>query len=219
MKLIDNPFKTNPSTLQDTSGQASSGRYWKILAVITIVAIILTIGGVLLLRTLQPAPSPTPIAQQTPPPTPQQEVLDTSNWQTYRNDEFGFEFKHPHVPLTETIITEDIDDNGGPLSLWFEGQQVGQGQVQGQIVVSRRDTTLSTILDWQLPPGVTLHTAFTKIGAEHYDALEPISGSSVQRAWYVLVNDGTEYQIDIYAVRPEFRNVFDQILSTFRFTR
>ncbi len=37
---------------------------------------------------------------QTPPPpapSPQPESVDTSNWHTYRSDEFGFEFQYPKV--------------------------------------------------------------------------------------------------------------------------
>lgn len=29
-------------------------------------------------------------------PLPPEEILDTSNWGTYRNDEYGFEFKYPY---------------------------------------------------------------------------------------------------------------------------
>jgi len=86
------PIKTNWKPRRNPFG-ILRGRYLAIVGVFALLAI----GGILLLKTLQPASSPTPIAQQTPPPTPspQPQTLDTSNWQTYRNDEFGFEFEYP----------------------------------------------------------------------------------------------------------------------------
>lgn len=66
----------------------------KTFLIVVAVAVVFTVGGILLLKTMQPAP-----VVQTPPPAPspqtQAEVLDTSDWQTYRSDEFGFKLKYP----------------------------------------------------------------------------------------------------------------------------
>ena len=73
----------------------------KTFLIVALIAIVVTVGGILLLKTTgpEPAPSPTPTAQQIPPPVPepqpQAEVLDTSDWNIYRSDEFGFEVRYP----------------------------------------------------------------------------------------------------------------------------
>jgi len=69
----------------------------KLFLLVALIAVVISVAGILLLRELSPAPiaPPPPVVQQTPPPAPQQEVLNISTWQTYRNEEFGFEFQYP----------------------------------------------------------------------------------------------------------------------------
>jgi len=68
----------------------------KVSLIVAVIAVILTASGIWLLKSMQPVQ-----VIQTPPPAPtstaqpQTEILDTSNWQTYRNDEFGFQFDYP----------------------------------------------------------------------------------------------------------------------------
>jgi len=87
----------------------------KLFLIVAAAAVIIAVGGILLLRGMTLAPSLTPIVQQTPPPTPspQPQTLDTSNWQTYRNEEFGFEVRYPEkrfalVPV-EIGVFPDFD--------------------------------------------------------------------------------------------------------------
>ena len=73
----------------------------KTLLVVAVVAIVVSVGGILLLRTIEPTPSP----MLAPASQPQTEVLDTSNWQTYRSDEFGFEVKYPNLSTKGFVVT------------------------------------------------------------------------------------------------------------------
>lgn len=74
----------------------------KLFLFVGLIAVVVSVGGILLLKTMQPSP-----IVQTPPPQPQ--APDTSDftlreiegWQTYRSDEFGFEFRAPSTMKLE----------------------------------------------------------------------------------------------------------------------
>lgn len=88
MKVFDSSAKTN----------------WKFLATIVLLAVIT--GGGIIWYTNQPEPSSPPqltlrqgsgqaISNQQPASPAGGSSIDISNWQTYRNEEYGFEFRYP----------------------------------------------------------------------------------------------------------------------------
>jgi len=81
--------------------------------------ILISLGVILGLRlSLKQKPQPTPpqsvqapaISQPTQAPQQKQEPIDTSNWKTYRNEEYGFEVRYPtnwEVEESNLFVYED----------------------------------------------------------------------------------------------------------------
>jgi hypothetical protein len=76
----------------------------KLPLLVFLSAIILAVAGMLLLGQMNQSPEPqaTPNPAPTPQPIAVPEVPD--DWQTYRNEEFGFEVRHPNDLM---LIQED----------------------------------------------------------------------------------------------------------------
>ena len=197
----------------DETKQARSKRMK--IALIALGAVLLTVGGILLLQNIQPAPSPTPIAQQTPPPTPQQEVLDTTDWQTYRNDEFGFEVKYPSDWFA-------YDDRNFPCEyVLFSRKQISDCRfadyIPADFYVFKGD--LYNPFPKSLPNQI--YTPFILDGEKGVInfATEQSDGPRAKDTNILVNHNGYGYMVTFLNIdyQGNHEQVFDQILSTFRF--
>lgn len=66
----------------------------KTLLLVTLIAIVVSVAGILLLRGTAPAPVEQPIVSEKVE-TSESSLSEVEGWQTYRNEEFGFEMKYP----------------------------------------------------------------------------------------------------------------------------
>jgi hypothetical protein len=172
------------------------------------VAIILTVGGILLLRDdvrnqVSPAPSPTPSEQS---------AGDTSGWQTYRNDEFGFEVKYPDsyqvVKLSDKSIEGfNIDDSTGGF-FFINTYDNSRGLSLSEW--AKDDQTTRDLSTWE------------QISLNSMEGLKSPTLENIERGldYDILISkDNKIYEISFRTSAPNVEgklDVFKQILSTFR---
>lgn len=149
---------------------------------------------------------------------PGEEIKDeTANWQTYRNEEFGFEIKYPD----QWGIRETGD---GSFEIYI--QQTGVSDI-GSIVFTR-DSNIDTAIQNHL----ARYVVGTLIQREENISLDGKYGKLVYQntggrdlqeddlsKWYFVVNNGQILKLGLY-FRPkgyDYDELFDLMLSTFRF--
>jgi len=199
----------------------------KLPLVIALVAVILAVGGILLLKTIQAPVVQTPSSV----PSPQPQTLDTSGWQTYRNDEFGFEVRYPSDwKVTGLAIStqfamnaycqsvKKIDEQPPPDSgsAWVFHSSV-------QICAKAREDTLSLAEFMQQEYGDRLESWFET--TEINGMLVYRSGGDRSADATLFLQSGN-YRIQLTSAvvadnehREERVSQVNQILSTFRFVK
>jgi len=144
---------------------------------------------------------------------------DTSDWQTYTNEEFGFEFRYPED------WTRDFGDSTSNEVEIYDGILVGDilnEYARFRVNVREVSKTISDIWD----PESQIGSSIKEIGGIKavVQAIEDGRGDTVQ---YTLLANNNFYQIqttifnlsnlDLPPEPPDYREIFNQILSTFRF--
>ncbi|OHA64969.1 MAG: hypothetical protein A2940_02495 [Candidatus Wildermuthbacteria bacterium RIFCSPLOWO2_01_FULL_48_29] len=204
----------------------------KLLLLVAIAVVILVLGGVLLLKVGLGPSSPTP-----PPPAPapspqaQTEEVDTSAWQTYRNDEFGFEVKYP-----KNFVNKEYPSgirSSEVFGIQFVDQKWGEGHYPS-LTISVIETELSP-REWlekysdpvsesspgDIPePAVGYRNAQdTIVNGRTALSVEFIATSDMSNSTLIQGESNRLYHIDaISSGLGDFpQEAYSQILSTFRF--
>ena len=189
----------------------------KILVIVALIAVVLSVVGVLLLKTMQPSP----IVQA---PSPQPQTLDTSDgstsltagWQTYSNDEFGFELKYP----LDWFI---YDDGNFPCEyVLLSKKQLSDCYFADYIPA---DFYVFKSEPYDPFPQSSKSDTFQPFTVDGEDAVinfatEKSDGPRGKDTKILVNNSGYGYMISFSNTdyQGNHEQVFDQILSTFKFT-
>ena len=178
----------------------------KLFLLVALIAVVVSVGGILLLKAIQ-----APVVQ-TPPlaPSPQPQTLDTSNWQTYHNDEYGFEIKYP-------LDFKSGDLSRGDKSAWA---------VEFYIV---KDVSVSGPADPYIGPAINILSR----SADFCEYCEGFDTEEVMVNGYYAVQSSRVNGVSLWVYSKDRQSVvrinygfnskeekalMNQILSTFRFT-
>ena len=210
--------------------------HFKILS-ITLFVLILTFAGLFLTKSLyvpklsQQAVVPTPSLNEAPSVSPEPPVpSDTANWKTYTNKVYGFNLKYPNEWVYKEVLpnTSDNSYSWPPMSISFAPESIPPGIVWMTIDTSHLQ--LNEYIDSQLchsPGDCASSRNATNIQVGGYPAKKVLDMPGPLSTENILVKkDDTIYRITISYQDKSYeelysqnhkREIFDQILSTFKF--
>lgn len=155
----------------------------------------------------RPAELPSETIQEEPPEA--SSVIDTANWQTYKNDVFKFELKYPEeLSYKYDSVFEPFDENVKKVLT----VPLGEKPFQVFVVVNGLGA-LPTTTEENLIESKTMAVSGLAVNREVFKRgnKETISGLSFRK-------DGVLYSIwaEIIGEPAEKLKIFDQLLSTFK---
>lgn len=208
-KQIQNPIPQPP--VESSVSVKSTVKFSLILLVVVGFAIVGYFASAYYF-TLWPFPSPNSVVPIfTPRPSATTTVLDTSAWKTYRNEEYGFEFKYPRT------WKRPYDAAGPRFYLHSPSDTSTQAFNEGLTVLVKDNS------------GLDLASEREKLRRPHSDvirtetviAISEMTGyqynSSAGYDKTVLIQYKNKlYYIELLAISEEVASQLDLILSTFR---
>jgi len=191
---------------------------------ILVVAIVLVViaGGFL---TWQYWPEPADNEQpETEEPITDEEIDETANWQVYRNNEYGFEIKYPN----DIIVKDWTDGTPNWKVLIYIGENIDIGDGAVMIGIEQGINNLNDLYEKSFDPKIqNQNLEDVVIGRNSYaakkfilkSASNELIGKEVNSVSYFVEYFGTLYTITYDKISQPLMSeeVFDQMLSTFRF--
>lgn len=166
---------------------------------------------------ISPTTNPTPTPTVSPTPTP---IIDISDWKTYRNDKYGFEFKYPKDWIggggTEYDLSKLGDNNilkatGTVFAIGFGDKYSYSRFFSLSIMTKNIDEAIN--FDW---------TSFGKRTGEPV-IIGGVTGEKLKGAFYgmqyVVKNGKTYFFNQPDAAEKTDWAKYDKVISTFKFTK
>jgi len=137
------------------------------------------------------------------------EINDTSNWETYKNEEYGFEVNYPRDWRADETSKEYI-------AFVFPGREPAP-QFPGDIVISVSDNHQSLNIENYIKSLPPIITNLETMSVDNMPARKIMQSGMVESITTVVAVDEIFIHITDWQKQHQENGIYNQILSTFKF--